>query len=996
LQTEGTNGTSTNLSIVARRTPPGGSEIRTVLRTGYDVGEWFNYEIWQIDGTITVYLDGALVLTATGMGQKDNYFKYGCYLQDSLGEGAASGDFGAVEFERGSVKVWNSGYPDPTTPVFTGGTDTTGGAGGGAGNDTQPPSVPQNLVGIRGNNQAALSWSRRTDNIGVDHYNVYRFSASGGSGGDGTASTLGRSTGGDVLTSSSTDKIAVSKFVASAGGKVTAGHFRAWLSASGSTLSKMVIYADSSGSPGSRLATSDEITISSTVEDDTQDYVFSGANQITITSGTTYWVGAAWDDPGTPNLVYSHDGASTQRYESTATYGTPPNPFGTVSGTFTGPVDAWVDVVSGTGAGTGGGGTTTQLGKTTDGASSSASSADKTAVSKFTAAANGTLTAGHARVWLSATGSATVKCVVYADSAGSPGARLASSNAVTVTNTTEALKDFTFSGADQIAIASGTSYWIGVAWADPGTVSLNISRDGTASGRQEASSYAPASFGTPTALTGPIDVYVDTSSGTGTVSGDFVLLATRTVTNYTNTGLTNGTAYTYAVSAVDAAGNESAKSAQVVVTPGPPDTTAPTVPGSVVATAGDGQITVTWGASTDADTGMRAYYIYRDGVKIAEVTAGSTLARSFADLGLTNGTLHSYQVSAVDQSLNESAKSTAATATATGPAISGVALLPGRISGGKVEVAAAFGADLAADQATWTWTDITADVRYEQGISTSMGRSDESSHSNPATIRLVLDNSSGAYSLGTGSSHYPYIRRGTPVRVRVDPGTGGGRVLLQGFADGWSPGWDSLTGHIPVVTLSASGVLRRLAQGTTPVVSAYRRAMTSTASVKAYWPMEEGSAANLAPEWFGGGDLTFTGRPDWAASTDFTCSGPLPTLQTGVFSAPVDTYTDTGKGQARFLISVPEGGLTDGTVLLRLTTSGTIGKIEVSYRVVSDGSPCIQLLTYTPAGVLISDAGSILSTVDPNIGPKGMAGVPGECRPTGPCPGATSPGGSGS
>jgi hypothetical protein len=954
LQTEGTAGTSTNLSLIARRTPPGGSEIRTVLRTGYNVGDWFNYEIWQIDGTITVYIDGVLKLTATGMGQNFNYFKWGCYLQDSLGEGAASGDWGAVEFERGSVKVWHSGYPDPSTPVFTGGTDATGGAGGGASNDTQPPTVPGFLTTVRGNNQVALAWGASTDNIGVDHYNLYRFSASGSAGGDGTSSTLGRAVGGATLTSSSTDKMAVSKFVASAAGTLTAGHFRAWLDASGSTLSKMVVYADSSGAPGSRLAVSDEVTISSTVEDHVQDYVFSGANQITIVSGTTYWVGAAWDDPGTPSLVYSHDGVSAGRTESTATYGTPPSSFGTPSGTFTGPVDAWCDVVAGTGAGTGGGGTSSSFGKTTDGASSSASSADKTAVSKFTATASGTLTAGHARVWMATAGSATVKCVVYANTGGAPGARLAVSDPITVTSTTEAVRDFTFSGSDQIAIASGTDYWLGVAWADPGTPSLTISRDATAGGRQEAASYAPSTFGTPTALTGPIDVYVDVTTGGTAPSGDFVLLTTRTVTNYTNTGLTNGTAYTYAVTAVDAAGNESAKKTAAAVTPGPPDTTAPTVPTGVTATAGDKKVTVSWSASTDADSGMYSYDIWRNGVLIDGVFANTL---TYVDNNVVNGTLYSYQIVAVDVSLNPSALSTAATATPAAPAIGGVLLLPAALSSGKVEVAIAWGADVAASSSSWTWTDVTTDVRADPGISTSLGRNDESSRSNPASLTLVLDNSSGDYSLGTVSANYPNVRRGTPVRVRVDPGTGGGRVVFLGYADGFTPSWDVLTGELPVVKLSASGALRRLAQGTNPVMSAYRRATSTTATVKAYWPMEEGSGSDLAPEFFGGGDLTCTGRPDWAANTDFDCSAALPVLKTGAFSAPVTAYTDTGVGQVRFLMSVPDsGGPPDGTVLARFATSGTIGKVDLVYRIVTSGAAAVQFVPYTSGGARIYGA----------------------------------------
>ena len=1218
LQTEGTNGTSTNLSLIARRTPPGGSEIRTVLRTGYNVGTWFDYKIWMgpRNGAqhLVVSLDGVEVLDVTGMGQIDCYFKYGCYLQDNVEKGALSTDWGAVEFERGSPQIWHTGYPAPTVPVFTGGTDPGGGAGGGAGNDTQAPTVPQGLVGIRGSGRAGLSWAASTDNVGVDHYNISRYSASGAGGGSGSASVLGRNVGGADTTLSSADKMAASSFIAPAAGTLTSGHFRAWLSASGSTLSKMVVYADSGGAPGARLAISDEITITATAEG-VRDYVFSGANQISVVAGTTYWVGAAWDDPGTPSLTYSRDGQSGKRVESTATYGTPPNPFGTISGTFTGPVDAWCDVVSGTGAGTGGGGTTSSFGKQTDGASSSASSADKTAVSSVTAAASGTLTAGHARAWVDG-GSATTKCVVYANSSGAPGARLASSDPVTVSNTSEAVKDYVFSGANQIAIASGTTYWIGLAWADPGSNSLSLSRDGTASGRQETSAYAPTLFGTPTPLTGPIDVYVDITTATGGAAGGFALLATTTGTTYTDVGLTDGQPYVYTVSAADAAGNVSAQSSQVTVIPGVPDSGAPTVPTNLVATPGDRRVSLTWTASTDVDDGTpvpppsgdpppaggpsvgqtttflegfetgnfarwtsvqnhsyedsaggydptsgyyqtlvsagaghpdalrtevrdgdtavgsheraelssfgkswnddegderwyefdvrfgettfaptwsggsndwliffqwhqvddpgapalamsvhndgkvyferepdsdfefigpvwtpvagqwhhvvvhikwspnssvgfiechvdgaekiakifrktqyaadtQNYYVklgtyrrntvngttvvYHDNLRISGLPAttaspgspgtpgtpapttagvkdyqvfrggvlvGTPTGTSYVDVDLTNGTAYSYAVAARDYSLNVSAKSGAVNATPAAASIAGVALLPGRLTNGKVELAIAWGADLAADESTWAWTDVTGDVRFAPGIATSLGRADESGTSNPATLTCVLTNTAHAYSLGTISAHYPYVRRNTPVRLRVDPGSGGGRIVLLAFADGFTPGWDDLTGTIPVVRLSASGTLRRLSQGAGPIQSAYRRVMTALPSVKAYWPMEEGKSSAFAYPVRGGTPFTYTGgSPSWAADDSFDCSAALPTLASAYGQAEVTAYPDTGTSQLRMLLSIPQGGLTDGTVLMHVSMTGTIHRWDLTYEI-TDGVEALGLYRY--------------------------------------------------
>jgi chitodextrinase len=132
------------------------------------------------------------------------------------------------------------------------------------------------------------------------------------------------------------------------------------------------------------------------------------------------------------------------------------------------------------------------------------------------------------------------------------------------------------------------------------------------------------------------------------------------------TGLSPSTAYSFTVSAVDAAGNRSAEStAATVTTPAAPDTTAPTVPAGVTATTNSStQITVAWSASTDA-VGVASYRLRKGGVDVTGATA--LTGTSFAVTGLTPSTLYSFTVSAVDAAGNRSAESTAATATTSAP-----------------------------------------------------------------------------------------------------------------------------------------------------------------------------------------------------------------------------------------------------------------------------------------------------------------------------------------
>ncbi len=95
----------------------------------------------------------------------------------------------------------------------------------------------------------------------------------------------------------------------------------------------------------------------------------------------------------------------------------------------------------------------------------------------------------------------------------------------------------------------------------------------------------------------------------------------------------------------------------------PPDSTPPTTPTGLTATAvSSSQINLAWTASTD-DVGVTGYRVYRDGVQAA--TAAGT---SHQDVGLSPATTYTYTVAAVDAAGNLSAPSNAASAmTLSGP-----------------------------------------------------------------------------------------------------------------------------------------------------------------------------------------------------------------------------------------------------------------------------------------------------------------------------------------
>lgn len=134
------------------------------------------------------------------------------------------------------------------------------------------------------------------------------------------------------------------------------------------------------------------------------------------------------------------------------------------------------------------------------------------------------------------------------------------------------------------------------------------------------------------------------------------LPTTVTATTYSDTGLSASTPYCYTISACDAAGNWSAQCAQVCVTTWAfqGDSQAPTVPGSVIATAQTSrQINLSWSASTD-NVGVAAYRIYRNGTPLPATVPATT----YSDTGLTPGTQYCYRVSAGDAAGNWSGLST--------------------------------------------------------------------------------------------------------------------------------------------------------------------------------------------------------------------------------------------------------------------------------------------------------------------------------------------------
>lgn len=175
------------------------------------------------------------------------------------------------------------------------------------------------------------------------------------------------------------------------------------------------------------------------------------------------------------------------------------------------------------------------------------------------------------------------------------------------------------------------------------------------------------------------------------------------------------------------------------------------------------------------------------------------------------------------------------------------------------------GADLTADPSTWTFVDITSDLRHDPGVSVTKGRPDEAAQAQPSKFGCVLGNKSANYTpRRANSTYYPYMRRDLPIRWQIDPGTGISE-RFAGFVDTNVPSWD-VSAKISICTIAASGLLQRLNQGDAPLRSALYRSMFA-ANPDYYWPMEDAGTSTFAAEASGKAPLTvLSGTPVFGAT----------------------------------------------------------------------------------------------------------------------------------
>jgi hypothetical protein len=131
---------------------------------------------------------------------------------------------------------------------------------------------------------------------------------------------------------------------------------------------------------------------------------------------------------------------------------------------------------------------------------------------------------------------------------------------------------------------------------------------------------------------------------------DRALVATVETVSYLDATLTAGRTYSYAVSSIDAIGEESAPTENVAITTAAlRENQAPTAPSRLAANVNGATVALSWGASTD-NAAVAGYVIYRN-----NAIAATIAATEWKDNGLAAGT-YVYDVVAFDAAGNYSSK----------------------------------------------------------------------------------------------------------------------------------------------------------------------------------------------------------------------------------------------------------------------------------------------------------------------------------------------------
>lgn len=181
---------------------------------------------------------------------------------------------------------------------------------------------------------------------------------------------------------------------------------------------------------------------------------------------------------------------------------------------------------------------------------------------------------------------------------------------------------------------------------------------------------------------------------------------------------------------------------------------------------------------------------------------------------------------------------------------------------------------------------------------------------------------------------------------------------FSGYVTEWPARWD-MSGNDATVPLTASGVLRRLTQGASPLRGALYRYVTQDTEPLAYWPLEDGESAAWAESAVAGGHpmskagTVVFGRTEVQTGATAAVALAASDVLTGpVTATPVMTEwtvmvclyedpTDTAAGLAVAYFDTPDGS--SGVARWRITVSLAGGSVILAR--VDDAGAATQVIS---------------------------------------------------
>jgi hypothetical protein len=364
------------------------------------------------------------------------------------------------------------------------------------------------------------------------------------------------------------------------------------------------------------------------------------------------------------------------------------------------------------------------------------------------------------------------------------------------------------------------------------------------------------------------------------------------------TGLTNGSAYSFTVRAVNAVGAGPASAASVAVTPVAPTST-PGAPTGVSATAGNAQASVAFTAP--ASNGGSAITSYLVTSSPGGITASGTASPIVVN-GLTNGTAYSFTVQAVNANGTgvASAASAAVTPATTPGAPTGVTATA---SNAQASVAFTVPASNGGSAITsYIVTSSPGGITASGTASPIMVNGLTNGTAYTFTVRAVNANGSGAASAAS-TAVTPGTTPGAPTGVNATAGNAQASVAFTAPA---SNGGSAITSYI--VTSSPGGIS---ASGTASpiVVNGLTNGTAYTFTVRAVNANGTGAASAASTAVTPG---TTPGAPTGVSATAVNAQASV------AFTAPA---SNGGSAITSYIVTSSPGGL---------TASGTASPIVVS------------------------------------------------------------------